>query len=563
MKPISIGRQSFAAIREEDCFYIDKTDFIKEWWESQDDVTLITRPRRFGKTLNMNMLECFFSTQFANRGDLFEGLSIWSDEKYRKMQGTYPVITLTFADVKSNTYEAAITRIKQNFTELYNNHEFLLEGNLLNEKEKEQFAAVKPDMRNVDAEVAIRALTGYLSRYYGKRVIILLDEYDTPLQEAYIGGYWEEMAAFIRSLFNVTFKTNPHLSRAILTGITRVSKESIFSDLNNLEVVTTTSDAYAAMFGFTEEEVFAALEEAGMSDQKEEVKAWYDGFTFGKYHGIYNPWSITNFLDKKKYSAYWADSSSNALVNTLIQTGSTDTKKKMEDLLAGGSIWTGLDEQIIYKQLDGNEEAIWSLLLASGYMKVESYCVHPRTKIPRYELKITNFEVLLMFENMIRLWFGGRDTKYQDFVKALLAGDLNAMNHYMNKIALATFSFFDTGNKPSERTEPERFYHGFVLGLMVDRRDDYVVLSNRESGYGRYDVIMEPIDPSDSRLPAIIIEFKVYDPGSEDSLDDTVRVAHAQILKKGYDASLISKGVGQDRIRHYGFAFEGKKVLIG
>lgn len=300
-----------------------------------------------------------------------------------------------------------------------------------------------------------------------------------------------------------------------------------------------------------------------MPEQKEEVKAWYDGFTFGEYRDIYNPWSITNFLDKRKYAPYWADSSSNALVNALIRTGSTAVKQQMEDLLDGGSIRAELDEQIVFKQLEGNEDAIWSLLLASGYMKVESYRIHPRTKKMEHELKITNFEVMLMFENMIKLWFRDGNARYHDFVKSLLAGDLKAMNYYMNQVALATFSSFDTGKKPSGHTEPERFFHGFVLGLIVDRRDDYIVTSNRESGMGRYDVVMEPVRAADSGLPAIVMEFKVHDSDEEKTLEDTVQAALAQIREKDYDRNLKTRGISADRIHHYGFAFEGKRVLIG
>ena len=290
---ISIGNQDFESIRTQQCFYIDKTGFIKEWWENKDSVTLITRPRRFGKTLNMSMLNCFFSTTYQNRGDLFEGLSIWKEEKYRKLQGTYPVLSVTFANVKERNYKQTMEMICQILTNLYNKHIFLLEGDLLTEEEKRFFLNVNSTMNETTAAMAIYNLSDYLSRYYNKKVILLLDEYDTPMQEAYINGFWDEMAGFMRSMFNASFKTNPYVERSIMTGITRVSKESIFSDLNNLTIVTTTSEKYGDCFGFTEEEVFMALENAGLGDQKQKVKEWYDGFTFGKHKDIYNPWSIT------------------------------------------------------------------------------------------------------------------------------------------------------------------------------------------------------------------------------------------------------------------------------
>lgn len=560
MRTISIGNDGFDSIRERNCFYVDKTDFIKEWWESEDKVTLITRPRRFGKTLNMNMLDCFFSIQYKERGDLFDGLSIWEDEKYRRLQGTYPVIFLTFADVKSNTYEAAITRIKQNLTDLYNQNEFLLREDWLNDKEKRQYDAVRPDMANEDAEVAVRAMMGYLSRYYGKKVIILLDEYDTPLQEAYVGGYWEKMSAFMRSMFNAMFKTNSYLERAVMTGITRVSKESIFSDLNNLQVITTTSNAYATAFGFTEDEVFASLCEAGMSGQNEQVKAWYDGFTFGKCRDVYNPWSITKYLDAKRFETYWANTSSNSLVSKLIQESAPDVKVALEDLLESKSIETTVDEEIVFEQLEDSSEAIWSLLLASGYLRVEEVLDSGDENDVSYRLSLTNLEVRKEFRKMIQGWFKKASVRYNDFIKALLVNNVGYMNQYMNRMSEAVFSFFDTGNRPSEQTEPERFYHGFVLGLIADSKLDYNITSNRESGLGRYDVIMEPRDRKDD---AFILEFKVKNPDSEKTLEETVENALNQIKEKNYDAILIAKGIHKNRIRHYGFAFEGKKVLIG
>ncbi|MDO4337372.1 MAG: AAA family ATPase [Eubacteriales bacterium] len=554
---ISIGTQDFAYLRENNYFYIDKTGFIKEWWENGDNVTLITRPRRFGKTLNMSMVEMFFSNQYAGRQDLFEGLSIWKEEKYRELQGTYPVISLSFASVKGKDYQTTRKKICQILTRLYSKYNFLQAGGLLDEKELDYFHRVSAEMDDSDASVSLNFLSDFLSRYYGKHVIILLDEYDTPLQEAYVGGYWDELVSFIRSLFNAAFKTNPYMERAILTGITRVSKESIFSDLNNLAVITTTTERYAAAFGFTEQEVFEALDDQGMPEWKDSVKEWYDGFNFGGHSDIYNPWSITSFLKEKKLKTYWANTSENSLVGRLIQSGPADIKVAMEDLMEGKQIETSIDEEIVFSQLDYSITAIWSLLLASGYLRVDE---EPKVGLDDvYHLSLTNFEVKRMFRNMINGWFKNANTRYNDFIKALMANDLEYMNEYMNQIAMKTFSYFDTGKMPSENTEPERFYHGFVLGLIVDLSDQYRIISNRESGLGRYDVMLEP---KTGRIPAYIIEFKVRK-ASEKDLSETVREALKQIDDMNYDAELIARGIPKERIRHYGFAFEGKKVLIG
>ena len=561
MKTISIGKQDFASLREHNCFYIDKTDFIKEWWNSQDDVTLITRPRRFGKTLNMSMVECFFSVKYAKRLDLFEGLSIEKNADLRKLQGTYPVLFLSFAAVKTNTYENARRQICSLIASLYDENMYLLNGDTLNEREKKRFQAVTPEMNDADAVMALQNLCLFLSKYYGKKVIVLLDEYDTPLQESYAHGYWRELTAFTRSLFNATFKTNSYLERAIMTGITRVSKESIFSDLNNLEVITTTSEKYATSFGFTESEVFTALDEAGMSEQCDVVKKWYDGFVFGGKKDIYNPWSITNFLDKRKIDIYWANTSSNSLIGHLIQRGNSAIKEGMEDLLSGKELVTEIDEQIVFDQLDDNMTAIWSLLLSSGYLKINQAPKDAAASSQNYHLSLTNHEVDVMFRRMIDGWFKKYTPNYNAFVKALLADDVRAMNHYINRIALETFSFFDTGKVPSASSEPERFYHGFVLGLMVDLQDKYHITSNRESGFGRYDIMLEPVEIGQS--DAIILEFKVIDPESEADLNATVNSALEQIRHKQYDAQLLARGFRPDQIRAYGFAFQGKQVLIG
>lgn len=556
-RTVAIGQQDFGTVREKGYFYIDKTRFIKEWWESGDSVTLINRPRRFGKTLTMSMVEKFFSISHAGRADLFEGTEIWEYGEYREQQGTYPVIFLSFADVKETNFQDARKMIGYIIEQLYSQHDFLLEGDLLNEKEKRFFRNVTAEMENYVFSASLKTLSNYLYRYYGKKVIILLDEYDTPMQEAYIKGYWRELVELTRGLFNAAFKTNPFLERAVMTGITRVSRESVFSDLNNLEVITSTSDKYADIFGFTEEEVASALGEFGLSDQEKEVREWYDGFTFGKLADIYNPWSIVNYLDKKRAGAYWANTSSNSLIEKLLRESNSDIKQSFECLLAGETLHMEIDEQIVYDQLNVKKNATWSLLLASGYLKVTEAVFSEEEGRTYYDLTLTNREVRIMFENMIRGWFA-ENNSYNAFIKALLLDDVKAMNLYMNRVALETFSYFDTGKAPSLE-EPERFYHGVVLGLMVELAGRYILTSNRESGFGRYDVMLEPKRAEDN---AYIIEFKVQDT-DEKELADTVQDALRQIDRQNYETALAAKGITRERIRKYGFAFCGKRVQIG
>lgn len=560
---VNIGAQRFDRMREQKAFYIDKTDFIREWWQNGVDVTLITRPRRFGKTLNMSMLECFFSNRYEGRSDLFEGLSIWKEESYRQLQGSFPVIFLSFANIKAKEYEKMKNKITEVIAQLYEQNRYLLDSGLLSENEKEYYKNIKVGMGDEMAEGAVHSMTNFMRRYYDKDVIIILDEYDTPMQEAWLSGYWNEAVTFFRGFFNSTFKTNPYLKRGLITGITRISKESIFSDLNNLKVITTTSSQYATAFGFTEEEVFRALDDTGLGEEKQGVKEWYDGFTFGAYSDIYNPWSIASFIDNNgEYDTYWADTSGNGLVNSLIRQGNITVKSAMEDLLAGRTLTTELNEQIVFNQLDGSTGAVWSLLLATGYLKVVKLERVGERKKKVYTLALTNMEVASMFEDMVKGWFDGNtETAYNNFIKALLINDVDAMNEFMNKIALHSFSSFDIAKNASDDDAPERFYHGFVLGLMVELDGRFEITSNRESGFGRYDVMLIPKDRE--KDCAYIIEFKVHKPMKEKDLAETVANALEQIEEKMYRAKLVAMGFAQENIRQYGFAFQGKECLIG
>ena len=564
-RTVAIGLQSFEEIRKNNYFYTDKTNFIKEWWESGDAVTLITRPRRFGKTLNMSMLECFFSNQYANRADLFEGLAIWKEEKYRELQGTYPVIFVSFAEVKCRNFEDARRRLFETFENVYRKYPYLPENHylsgIINRREALKKEGKTYTVSTNELVEVMYQLSRYMYEQYGKKVIILLDEYDTPMQEAWLNGYWDDITDLFRQMFGITFKGNEYLHRAVLTGITRISKESIFSDLNHLVVVTVSSESYADCFGFTENEVFDALDEYSLSNQKQAVKEWYDGFTFGSHTDIYNPWSIINYLKIRKLGSYWINTSSNGLVNSLMRKGDADTKMIVEDLIQGKSFKAKIDEQIVFNQLNESNDAVWSLLLASGYLKIVDIEVIETmsNQIRMYTLSCTNKETRIMFSQMVQGWFRTEDRSYNNFINALLTNDVEGMNEFMNDVALDTFSSFDTGKRPS-RTEPERFYHGFVLGLMVDFSDRYVLTSNRESGFGRYDIMLEPKNKDDN---AYIIEFKVHKPKKESTLEDTVAAALAQIEEKQYDTLLIEKGVPADKIYKYGFAFQGKTVLIG
>ncbi|MDE6529419.1 MAG: ATP-binding protein [Lachnospiraceae bacterium] len=610
---VGIGVQDFEEMIKKDHFYVDKTSFIKEWWERKDVVTLITRPRRFGKTLTMSMVDRFFSLRYEGKGDIFEGLDIWKDEQYRALQGSYPVISMTFANIKEVNYPNTRYRINQLIKEVYKQYDFLLEGDTLTEEEKKNYRMVTESMLEVVAASAITKLSELLHRYYKKKVIILLDEFDTPLLEAYTGGYDKELSAFLRSMFISIFKANPDLERGIMTGVTGISRDSVLSDLNNMKVVTTTSEEYAAVFGFTEEEVFAGMDAQGLGERKEEVKEWYGGFHFGRQKDMYNPWSVLNYMDTRDVKTFWANSGVNSLIGRLLRQGSREVKESLECLLRGEHLFLPIEEQMVYAQLDESEYAVWSFLLANGYLTVADHGMYgtqhgnmgkdhhggktgenrsSKDKKSRsgkkgkhqtekaaaagnaihkeiaayeevqlgYELAFPNREVSVMFRDMVQGWFLKKASDFNDFIKALLSNDADAMNKYMNRISTELFDVFDTEVRPSGKEEPERFYHAFVLGLMVGLADRYLITSNRESGIGRYDIMLEP---KNDALDAYVIGFILFNKNRDMTMEDTVAAAHKQMEEKQYDDMLAAKGIRAERMKKYGFAFQGKEVLIG
>ena len=552
LKTVGLGIQDYEKVIEQNNFYIDKTKFISEWWRSNDDITLITRPRRFGKTLMLSTVEKFFSVRQGNNEELFRGLNISKDTEMMEECGKWPVLFVSFAAIKAENFKDALIQFVQTFMDLKINLSFIKDN--LSDDELELWNEINYKM---DASVAIKCLNNFsswLNRYYGKKVIILIDEYDTPMQEAYVNGYWDEISGFMRNMFNATLKTNPYLGKALLTGITRVSRESLFSDLNNLKIVTVSSDKYADCFGFTEKEVFEALDSYGYSSEKEKVKSWYDGFRFGNTEDIYNPWSIISFLQEGKYEPYWANTSSNSLVSKLVREGDVEIKKSFEELLKGGSVKSEIDEQLVFGEMDGNQKAVWSLLYASGYLK-------PTGKadiggVAEYELKLTNYEVMVSFSILVKRWFENAGHNYSYFVKALLEGNIDDMMDTMSEICEDMMSTFDGSGKAA----PENFYHGLVIGLLVELRDRYEIKSNRESGLGRYDVMLRPKDKKDN---AVIIEFKSKRRSEKGkTLDELCDMALKQIEDKKYETELLSAGYDKEKIKKFAFAFEGKELLI-
>lgn len=555
---VGCGSQSFREFACGKQFYVDKTQFISEWMFSEAKVTLITRPRRFGKTTMISTVEYFLDPRLSGHPEYFEKLNVWRTSRVREWYGKIPTVSVSFGSCKGANYNQAMKGISNSFFMMYDAHSELLKSSRLSEDDREEYRSLREMFRKgeVDqAEVAIPRLCRLLSIHYGTLPVILLDEYDTPLLEAYTDGYWNEMIGTCRQLFHCAFKENPYYDRAIITGITRVTKNSLFSDMNNIEVDTVTCKAYSDSFGFTEKEVSDALKCQNLTSMSK-IKSMYNGFIIGGRKDIYNPWSICNYLRNDELLSYWTNTSSNELIRDVIRKHPVRSKYEIERLMSGEVIHKEINENITFQYLDGDENSLWSLLLAVGYIKADN--VKKRGELTECDVSVTNQEVMDMFRYEILEMFKNGNAIYNEFVTALLDHQVEKMSDILTEIAYSSMSYFDTGKQPSDRV-PENFYHGLVLGLIVSLRDRYHIRSNRESGRGRYDIAMYPINKDED---AFIMEFKIHDSKNEQSLADTAENALQQIKEKAYETDLLAAGISEAKIYKIGFAFSGKDILV-
>ena len=591
MRAVGIGIQDFEKIRSNNQFYVDKTSFIGEWYRKNDDITLITRPRRFGKTLTIDMMNCFFSTTYSGRSDLFDGLTVSRDPEIMALQGTVPTIVISFSGIKGETLDDFLIGLSGRIGQLFRRFSYLADTNFLTEEESALFTDLSRPLPDVpDPELdkkefskyiyklthSLQFLSSWLYKSCGKKPFIFMDEYDTPVQASYINQYYEKAIGILRNLFSETFKDNRWLGRALITGITRIAKESLFSEMNNLAVYSVISGGYDRIFGFTSPEMVAILDEFGLTGQKEQIRFWYDGFTIGDETEIYNPWSVINYLSRRPHPPedYWAQSGGIGLADHLLRRSGTSLKEGFVALLSGETILRRIREDLIYPKLESDENAVWSLLIAAGYLKPahesgiteqpESPSPEGLAKSAKTGITITNHEARLCLTDMVISWFETRSGNYmENFAGALLHDDLQGMNAQMKQVILLCASNFDSGTKPSGgNLQPENFFHALTLGMLTCLSGNYHLTSNRESGYGRYDVSLEPLKgPSGGN--AYILEFKVFSKNEGDrTLEDTAMRARMQIDGKRYDTELIQRGFPSEQIRKYGMGFRGKDILI-
>ena len=552
MTGIGIGESDFKGLRIRNNYYIDKTMYIKNIIDNQSRVILVTRPRRFGKTLNMSMLKYYFDCTQKDNKELFEGLKILEQEdKYTSKLGYYPVIYLTLKDVQDTTYENMILYLKTAILDMYQEHIYLLKSDKIYEFEKERIKEILFGREDeVTLKNSIKELSKYLSRHYEKPCILLIDEYDVPLQNAYVEGYYDEAVKFFKTFYGTTFKDNPYLEKTVLTGVSRVAKESIFSGANNFDVYTVLDNEFADDFGITEEEMDKIIQDFDVQDEKKEIKKWYDGYRIGNVEGIYNPWSIINYLNRKELMPYWVNTSSNDLIK-LVLKNSSKIKEKIEKLLKDEEIEVPINLETVIVGIENNEDNIWGLMLGTGYLKVTEV-VNLAEHI--YKVKLPNYEIKLLFQQIITEWFRnkviGNDLK--SILKDLVTLNLKEYEKKFVVLVREMFSYMDVGENTAEN-----FYHAFVLGMLVGLKDTYYVNSNRESGYGRYDIMLEP---KDKKGNSFIMEFKVLEDKEEKTIEDTIENAKKQIEEKGYEQNLKERGF--NNITKMVYAFKGKEVKM-
>ena len=550
MKGIGIGESDFKSLILKDNYYIDKTMYIKDIIDNQSKVTLVTRPRRFGKTLNMSMLKYYFDIDQKDSRQLFDGLKIMQqDEKYTSKLGAYPVIYLTLKDVNDTNYKNMLLNLKTALLSVFREHRYLLESDKIYEDEKERIKDIlfcRED--EVALKVAIKELSEYLYRYFDRPVILLIDEYDVPIQSAYINDYYDEAINFLKTFYGATFKDNPYLEKTVLTGVSRVAKESIFSGANNFVVYTIMDNEFADDFGIIEEEMDKVIEDFQIEDEKEEIRKWYDGYKIGDIEGIYNPWSILNYLNKRELMPYWVNTSSNDLIKMTLKN-STTVKEKIERLLNDEAVEVNINLETVIVGIEDQEENIWGLMLQTGYLKIEE-TVSLTEGI--YKVKIPNLEIKELFRGIVRDWFNNKviGNNLKSILKDLVQLNLTEFEKKFKVLVKEMFSYMDVGENTAEN-----FYHAFVLGMLVGLKDSYYVNSNRESGFGRYDIMLEPKDKNGN---SFIMEFKVMEDMEEKTLEDTIENAKKQIEEKGYEENLRERGF--THITKMVYAFHGKQV---
>lgn len=551
MKRLPIGISDFRNLILENCYFVDKSLLIKDVVEGSK-IILYPRPRRFGKTLNLSMLRYFYDNSQDNRA-LFNELNIEKEDDIMKKQGNHPVIYITFKDVKEMKLENCMEQIKTLIAGLYIDHNYLLKSINLEKEEVEIFEKIKGRKAGItEFQNSLKNLSKYLFQYHGVNPVILIDEYDMPLHGAFVYGYYDEMVLFIRNLLSGCLKDNTFLEKAVLTGILRVAKESIFSGLNNLDVNSLIYENSGDKFGFLEDEVIAMMKDYDEEDRIKEVKGWYNGYNFGGYT-IYNPWSILSYVNKKMLMPYWVNTSGNEMIKDLLGKADESVKKDLNLLIEGKSVRKPVEDNIVYKDIDRNEDVLWSFLLMSGYLRYDNL-----EKVGDdyfADLNIPNDEVRYLYRGeIISRWFTTKNTKHglEKVLKSLTEGDLKEFRYMFLDFSVSCFSYFDVSGE-----ESEKFYHAFVLGMVVSLRDSYDIKSNRESGYGRYDVMMIPKDKSKR---GIIFEFKKINKIEKETIETALDNAKKQVIEKNYEAELRSAGV--ENIVRIAAVFEGKNIEV-